>query len=356
MAASGRALLRFPLSFRKFVCTKLTPNFKEAVTIQTVQINETDVKPKQVLVKNHFVGINASDINFTAGRYHPDAKPPFDVGMEAIGEVVFAGNKCTKLSPGNYVAFQQSGSFAEYILLSESQAMQIPALKPEYLAFIISGTTASVSLENMGELKPNLNVLVTAAAGGTGQFAVQLAKVAGCHVIGTCSSDQKVEFLKSIGCHRPINYTKENLADVLRKEYPKGIDVVYESVGGDTFNTCVKNLAVGGRLIIIGLIASYQGESLKVLPSIPIQQILLTKSASLRGFFLPHFFGDVPRHLVKLAEMESAGDIKVAVDDGSRRPEGPFKGLPSVLDAVDFLYSKQNQGKIVVNLAENSKL
>jgi len=65
-------------------------------------------------------------------------------------------------------------------------------------------------------------VLVTAAAGGTGQFAVQLAKLAGCHVIGTCSSDSKAEMLKSMGCDRVINYNKEKLSSVLKTEYPRG--------------------------------------------------------------------------------------------------------------------------------------
>lgn len=104
---------------------------------------------------------------------------------------------------------------------------------------------------------------VTAAAGATGLFAVQLAKLAGNHVIATCSSDDKAEVLKKLGCDRVINYKKENLHTTLKKEYPKGIDIVYESVGGDTFTTCVRNLAQFGRLIIIGAISQYQESDLK---------------------------------------------------------------------------------------------
>ena len=101
-------------------------------------------------------------------------------------------------------------------------------------------------------------MLVTAAAGGTGQFAVQLAKLAGCHVIGTCSTDEKAAFLQRIGCDQPINYKRESLQQVLREEYPGGVGVVHEGVGGEVFNTCVKNLAVKGRLVVIGFIDSYQ--------------------------------------------------------------------------------------------------
>ena len=346
----SRSLVQFPLTFRKLICAKLTPNFREAVKLQNICINESDLSPGSVLIKNRYVGINASDINYTAGRYTPGVSPPFDVGMEAIGEVMWTGTKCKSLKPGDTVATSSNGAFAEYTLLPERLAMQIPSLKPEYLAFIISGTTASISLEKVGELKQGETVLVTAAAGGTGQFAVQLARAAGCHVIGTCSSDSKMEFLKSIGCHRPINYHREDLGSVLQSEYPKGINVVYECVGGEVFNACVKSLAVRGRLIIIGMITDYTKKSIQVNPTVPLQQILLSKSASIRGFFLVHYFKELPKYISKLVEMESAGQLKVKVDQGFNRPEGPFCGLQSIPDAVEYLYNKENEGKIVVDL------
>ena len=77
-------------------------------------------------------------------------------------------------------------------------------------------------------------------------------------MIGTCSSNEKADVLKSLGCNRPINYNEEDVYQVLKKEYPKGIDVIYESVGGQMFETCVRNLAVRGRLIVIGMITQYQ--------------------------------------------------------------------------------------------------
>ena len=279
--------------------------------------------------------------------------------MESLGEVVWAGGKVQSFKPGDKVATSSGGAFSECMILSEKRAIPIPNLKPVILAFIVSGCTASVSLEKVGDLKPKEKVLVTAAAGGTGQFAVQLARLAGCHVIGTCSSDSKAEFLKSIGCHRPINYAKEDLAKVLREEYPGGIDVIYEGVGGEVFNTCVKNLAVRGRLIIIGMITHYQESTFDVTPTLPLQQILLMKSASLRGFFLPHYMRECPEHILRLVSLESTGDLQVKVDTGADRSEGQFKGLLSVPDAVDYLYAKKSYGKIVVDLdgeQVNSKL
>jgi prostaglandin reductase 3 len=110
-------------------------------------------------------------------------------------------------------------------------------------------------------MKSNETVLVTAAAGGAGQIAVQLAKQAGNHVIGTCSSVEKAAFLKSIGCDRVINYRIENLSKVLKKNYPKGVDIVFESVGCQMFQECMESLAVKGRMIIIGAVSTYAGES-----------------------------------------------------------------------------------------------
>lgn len=292
------------------------------------------------------------------GRYSKDHKPPFDVGMEGTGEIVWIGdNVKSRYKIGDAVGFMESGTFSQYQVIPASRVFPLPSLKPEYTAILVSGPTASVSLEVFGDIKSaNKTVLVTAAAGGTGQFAVQLAKLAGCHVIGTCSTDDKVKMLKSLGCSRVINYVKEDLGTVLRNEYPKGIDLVYESVGGDIFNTCVKNLAVGGQLIIIGMISHYQGSSFSVKPTIPIQQLLLMKSASLRGFFLPHFIRThFTRHINNLAELYNSGSLKISIDSGEGEANGPFKGISSVPNAVEYLYSKRSKGKIVVDLWEDQE-
>ena len=298
---------------------------------------------------------------FSIGRYSLQPTPtPYPLGFEAAGEVVAIGNECPDHHIGDAVVYiiATAGAYSEYTVVPAQGTTPIPKLEPEYVPLVVSGATAMMSLDKLGDLKEGSKVLVTAAAGGTGQFAVQLARLAGCHVIGTCSTDEKVEFLRSIGCHRPINYKREDLMSVLKEEYPEGVDVVYENVGGEVFNTCMKNLSIGGRLIIIGMVSQYQQDSVNVLPTVPIQQILLSKSASLRGFFLPYFIGDVPAHVKKLIELLQAKKIKSAVDLGTAHGGGAgFKGLPAILDAVDYLYSSKNVGKILVDLdnTESSK-
>ncbi|CAL8248092.1 unnamed protein product [Lota lota] len=340
-----------PSSMQKLIVTKLSQHFREAVCLNTVPVPTPG--DGDLLVRNRFVGINASDINYSAGRYDPSLKPPFDCGFEGVGEVVGLGLSASSChTVGETVAYFSDGAFAEYTVVPAKKALAVPSVKPEFLTLLLSGATAYIALKRLGDLTEGEAVLVTAAAGGTGQFAVQFAKQAGCHVIGTCSTDEKAGFLKSIGCDRPVNYASEDLGQVLRKEYPKGVDVVYESVGGGVFDLAVNSLATGGRLIVIGFISGYQSASGVATVkggTLPIK--LLQKSASVRGFFLPHFARDYKEALGSMMRMVAQGKLVCEVDCGDLAPEGRFVGLESVFRAVDHLYAGKNLGKIVVEVA-----
>lgn len=300
-----------------------------------------------------FVGINASDINYSAGRYDPSLKPPFDVGFEGIGEVVGLGlSASAHFTVGDTVAYCCGGAFAEYTVVPAKESVPVPAARPEYLTLLVSGATAYIALKRLGELSPGETVLVTAAAGGTGQFAVQFAKQAGCRVIGTCSTDEKAGFLKSIGCDRPVNYKAEDLGKTLRRECPRGVDVVYESVGGTVMETAVNSLATRGRLIVIGFISGYQSESgIPAFSGSTLPVKLLQRSASVRGFFLPHFMAEYRQALGSMMQMFAEGKLVCEVDAGDLAPEGRFTGLESVFRAVDYMYSGRNLGKVVVEVA-----
>lgn len=305
------------------------------------------------LLSFSFVGINASDINYSAGRYDRTVKPPFDVGFEGIGEVVGLGlSASSSYAVGDAVAYFGSGAFAEYTVVPAKECVAVPAVRREFLTLLVSGATAFIALKRLGDLAKGDTVLVTAAAGGTGQFAVQFAKQAGCHVIGTCSSDEKAGFLRSLGCDRPINHTSEDLARTLSAEYPRGVDVVYESVGGGVLEAAVNSLANKGRVIVIGFISGYQSAS--GIPrfrgeTLPVK--LLQKSASLRGFFLPHFLADYRDALSTMMHMFSRGQLVCEVDGGGLAPGGRFTGLESVFRAVDYMYAGKNLGKVVVDVA-----
>jgi NADPH:quinone reductase-like Zn-dependent oxidoreductase len=303
-----------PKEYKKIIVHTLTNDFDAATRIETHSFSAllARLKPKEVIVQNVYVGINASDINFTAGRYDPTLKPPFDCGFEAVGTVVVAG-KDTKINIGQAVAVMQYGCFSEYQIVAERALIPIPAARDVFLPLIVSGLTSHLALKHHGLIKPGERVLVTAAAGGAGQIACQLAKLAGCHVIGTCSTG-KEDFLKSIGVDRVINYKKESVKQVLKSEYPSGIDVVFESVGGEMFKTCFNALAVKGRLIVIGSVANYaqevkKGEAVNKFNNWESvsTNTLLAKSITVTGFFLNHYYKEFPEAMQFLTKSVSLG-------------------------------------------------
>ncbi|XP_065647834.1 prostaglandin reductase-3 isoform X2 [Hydra vulgaris] len=339
-------------TFRKVIATSLTTDFRKACEIITT--NFKDLKPNEVLVKSCYTGINATDINVTAGRYGIN-KVPFDVGLEGLGMIEGVGSGIPQNMIGQSVGYIFTGSFAEYVILPAKYCLPLPSVKPEYIPLLISGLTASIAFEQFGHLKPKENVLITAAAGGTGHIAVQLAKQAGCHVIGTCSSKSKVDLLKKLGCDHVINYKEENLFEILKRDYPSGIDVVYESIGGDIFDACLNRLAVNGRMIVLGYINSYHSPAGidRSQKNNTLVTKLLLKSGSVCGFFLMNHMKQYPAHLAKLVQMVDDGRLKVLIehcDDNGHQ----FKGLETVFKGVDYLYSQRSKGKIVIDLKNGS--
>ncbi len=332
--------MSFPETYKKLVATKFSKDFRDAAEIVEIPFEQPGAG--QLVMKNRFAGVNATDPNISAGLYTPGATPPIDLGSEVVGTVVAVGEGVTHFSVGDAVmVLSTGGGYREYYTTSADLAIPIPAPTPEIMTLVLSGCTATFGLELVGEMKSNETVLVTAAAGGTGHIAVQIAKQAGNHVIGTCSTPEKVELLKKLGCDRVVNYREEDLNEVLKAEYPKGVDLVYESVGRQMFDTCVRHLARKGRLVIIGYITEYMDQP-EVVEDARIYTKLLWKSASIRSMFLPHFFNHLPEHLMRLSQMLQEGKLHVAID------EKVFNGVESVCDAVEYLHSGQSKGKVTV--------
>eukprot|EP01112_Ceratiomyxa_fruticulosa_P005624 TRINITY_DN1635_c0_g1_i2.p1 TRINITY_DN1635_c0_g1~~TRINITY_DN1635_c0_g1_i2.p1 ORF type:complete len:363 (+),score=54.38 TRINITY_DN1635_c0_g1_i2:133-1221(+) len=354
--------MSIPKETRKWVVHKLSNNFSEATKLETVSL-PSNPPDGHLIVKNHYLGINASDINWTSGKYAP-IQPPFDCGFESLGVVVSVGQGIKGFEVNDPVMVMHYSTFGEYIIVPAQSAFLIPksvSLSPSLLSILVSGLTASISLEQIGQLPlmdnnkthASKTVVVTAAAGGTGLIAVQLAKFVGYHVIGTCSDDKKAELLRSVGCDRVVNYRKEDLYKVLKTEYPDGVDVVYESVGGELYEACLNNLAVKGKLIVIGTVSNYkdgsafankQGKSEKA--SRPLPMKLLGKSASISGFLVTHYRKLFKTHFSFLIKLYSEGKLKGILDDKK------FVGLESVPNAIDYLYSGKNVGKVYVDLTK----
>ncbi|MEH2110986.1 zinc-binding dehydrogenase [Nostoc sp.] len=235
----------------------------------------------------------------------------------------------------------RGSGYREYQVIDANLGVKVREATPELLTLMPTGVSALVALEKAGEMKSNEVVLVTAAAGGTGHIAVQLAKLAGNHVIGTCSSEAKAKLLRELGCDRIINYRTENLNQVLKEEYPNGINLIFESVGKEVFDTCVENLAVRGRLVVVGFISEY-AHNVEQITQPRLYHQLSWKASSVRGFLMAHYKEYMPEASDRLLNLYYTGKLKVAVDSTQ------FQGIESIPNAVQYLLSGQNCGKVVV--------
>lgn len=327
-------------TYKKIVAHKYSKNFREASEIVTADIVEPG--PGQLLIKTRFGGVNASDVNISGGVYFSDGNFPFDLGCESVGEVVAVGPDVTQFKVGDAVASPQMGSaYTEMLCRDIDQFIKVPECSPDYLAVSVAGLTASIGLFEAGNMGSGETVLITAAAGGVGNWCVQLAKLAGNHVIGTCSTKEKAEELKGIGCDRVIVYSEEDLGGVLATEYPDGINLIFEQVGGATFDTCVDHLAQRGRILICGFISEYMGDP-EAVTAPRIYHKLLWKSAQLQAFLYKDWPDQLAGHLEKLMGQVANGDIKPLLDPKV------FQGIESAADALEYLHAGENTGKVVV--------
>jgi NADPH-dependent curcumin reductase CurA len=329
-----------PTTYRKLVARKLSRNFRDATEI--VEVPLPTPAPHEILVKNLFAGVNASDVNISAGVYFTNPTLPFDLGVEAAGEVVAVGTEVASLKVGDHVLTTGlGGGYREYQTAPASLVIPVPQASAELLAVSVSGLTASMTLEIAGEMKSGETVLITGAAGGAGQFAVQLAKQAGNHVIGVTSTDAKAEQLKALGCDRAINYKREDLNAVLQAEYPNGIDLIYENIGGEVFDVCIANIAKRGRCVVSGFISEYLTGPISVTAP-RIYHTLLWKSATLRGFLFSDYVPQIPEHMGKMLTAFGTGKIQAVVDPTE------FRGVESIVSAVEYMHAGKNSGKVVI--------
>jgi NADPH-dependent curcumin reductase CurA len=329
-------------TYRKLIAKQFSQDFKSAVKIVEAPIPEPTAH--QLLIQNKFAGINSGfDTLLCQGKVpYLNLTPPFDLGVEAVGEVIAVGDEVQGFQVGDAVVTTvRGGGYREYQAIDASLVIKVRQATPEVLTLMPTGMSALVALDKIGQMKSNEVVLVTAAAGGTGHIAMQLAKLAGNHVIGTCGSEQKVELLKKLGCDRIINYRTENLDQVLKNEYPKGINLVFDCVGKQVFDTCIENLAIRGRLIVVGFISEY-GKSVEELTQPRIYHKLFWKAASIHGFLMPLYQEYAAEARDRLLELFYSGKLKVAIDPTQ------FKSIESIPAAVEYLLSGQNCGKVVV--------
>lgn len=292
----------------------------------------------QVLVKVAAAGVNFIDIYQRKGMY--PAPLPAIPGGEGAGMVETVGDDVTEARPGDRVAFfGASGCYAEYTLVPAGKLVPLPAALSfeQGAAAMVQGITAYVLSHITYPLKPGDRCLVHAAAGGVGLLLCQLAKAAGAFVIGTTSTEEKAALARAAGADEVILYTEHDfLAEVKRITGGAGMNVVYDSVGKDTFDRSLECLAPLGMLVSFGQSSGFPAP-------LDIQRLGGMRSAFVTRPSVFAYVTDRAKYLKYAAavfEMAVAGALKLRIDR--------TYPLAQAADAQIALAGRQTTGKLVL--------
>ena len=307
----------------------------------------SDPKPAagEVLVKIEAAGVNFLDIYYRSGFHwggHHQRPLPYIPGAEAAGTVVEVGPEVNTVKAGDRVAYgisNGSGSYAELYNVPAWHLFKLPSSIdfPTAAAVMLQGMTAHYLTHSTYPVKPNDAVLVHAAAGGTGLLLVQIAKMLGARVIGTVSTEEKARLAREAGADATINYKEQDFAAETRKlTGGKGVNVVYDSVGKETYEKSLDCLAPLGCLVIFGQASG---------PVPPFDTAVLNAkgSLSLARPSLTHnvaSHGDVVRRAGDLFSWIEAGKLKVRI--------GKTFPLANAANAHREMESRRSTGKIIL--------
>jgi len=210
--------------------------------------------PGEVRVKVHCAGINYAEILSRKGLYGWAPPKPYILGMEASGVIEEIGEGVDASRLGERVMVgAKTGAYAEKIVVPQSRAIPSPEgfSMAQSAAFLVNYMTAWVALFTMAKVQPGEKVLITAAAGGVGTAAVQLASAHECEVYGMAGSEEKIDFIKSLGAINAFNYRYSDCFEALLS-ITNGVDVVLENVGGDVFKGSLNSMSPFGRIVVTG--------------------------------------------------------------------------------------------------------
>jgi len=298
--------------------------------------------PGQVLVQIHAAGINFPDILVIKGLYQVKVEPPFIPGNEAAGIVTAVGDGVKHYKPGDRVMIMpEQSAFAELCTVPVERVIPMPeSLSFEQAAgFTVTYATSYHALKQSANIQPGDTVLVLGAAGGVGITAVEIAKAMGARVIAAASSDEKLEFARSAGADETINYSNESLKDQCKAlTGGKGVDVVYDPVGGELAQQALRAMAWHGRYLVIGFAC---GD----IPKFPAN-IALLKEASIIGVWWGTWAARHPadsmQNMQELAVMLAKGELTPRVTE--------IYPLEQFATAFASLSNRKAQGKVILTL------
>ncbi|MBN9617366.1 MAG: NADPH:quinone reductase [Acidobacteriales bacterium 59-55] len=209
--------------------------------------------PDEALIRLEASGVNFIDIYFREGRY--PAKLPYTLGQEAAGTVVSVGKRVTAVKVGDRVAWcGVPGTYAQLAVAPADRLVQIPesVTFQQAAGAMLQGMTAHYLAHSAYSIRPGDEVLIHAGAGGVGLLLTQMAKSLGARVFTTVSNDEKAALSHAAGADEVILYTQEDFAAKIKKQSPKGLHAVYDSVGKSTFDKSLEVLRPRGTLVLFG--------------------------------------------------------------------------------------------------------
>lgn len=222
----------------------------------------------QILVRNHYAGLNFIDTYFRSGLYKVPHFP-LTLGREGAGEVIDAHSSVSNIPVGSRVVFMGTyGTYGEYSAVAASDAIIIPdALSTDKAAAaFLQGLTAWTFIREAGEVKAGQWVLVHAAAGGVGGLLVQMLRAIGAKTIGTASTEEKCELARKYGAGWTINSNDDIVAKVKEITGGHGADVIFDGVGKSTFDADIDLIAPKGHLVSFGNAVSRSGTQFAMMP------------------------------------------------------------------------------------------
>ncbi len=297
----------------------------------------------EVVIDVSAAAMNFPDILIVEGKYQVRPELPFSPGMEGTGVISAVGDGVTLQVGSQVVAAVTHGSFAEKWLVPATSVLPFPnGLSEEQAAgFTVAYGTAFYALSQRGQVGEGDALLVLGAAGGVGSAAVELGKIMGATVIAAASTDEKLSFAASLGADHTINYTEQELKGAVRELTDgRGVDVVFDPVGGDLSESAFRAIAWNGRLLVIGFAA---GD----IPAIPLNLPLL-KGASIVGVYWGDWLTKEPNtaaeKVAELYDLAATGRVHPRVSD--------VFALAEFANGYAALTNRTASGKVVLRVSE----
>jgi NADPH2:quinone reductase len=309
--------------------------------LQLTDIPEPAPGPGEAVVRIKAAALNFFDTLIIAGKYQHKPPFPFSPAAELAGTVESVGSGVTEVAPGDRVMGNIGwGAAREAVAVPAQALVKIPnTLDFDHAAGLtVTYATTLYALRERGGLKPGETLAVLGAAGGTGLAAVEIGKIMGARVIACASSDEKLDFARAHGADATVNYATEDLRNALRTlGGERGIDVVYDPVGGPYAEPAVRSLGWEGRYLVVGFAA---GE----IPKLPLNLVLL-KSCDIRGVLWGSWIRREPaaQHALMTEIVAWCAQGKLSVHVHAVYP------LAEIATAMKAIADRKVMGKIVLH-------